>query len=567
MEPGQSSQHDNSLSFYERILGVIKNLPPFFPLAMVAYGLLVSTSQVDNRFYGGNAALVMIVGLYLAISILYLLNKWHLKKDSSTSTEALFAVIFHTLTAMFVLFISGFLNAFLVVWLLLMTSAYVSFRAKGYLLSFLALCVTALSVLFLHAQLSPEEQMAVLQGTLLTGSVAFIVTRIMVLRDHAQNALAKTRDSEQYQHERLLALINSMGDAVAATDEQGVIKVYNSTMLSLLDTNIDLNEKNIDQILQLRDKDNRPLSIITEAKQRKTMFSRNDVARKLNDGDALKLYVNVAPIQPGYQSHTERGYIIILRDITKEKSLEEERDEFVSVVSHELRTPVTIAEGNLSNIQIMSQRGAEKTAIAQAVNAAHEQIVYLSKLVNDLSTLAKAERGTGGQAEVIDLKNVLQEAHKEYSAQATAKRLQFNLDIAPNLPSIRANVLYLEEVMQNLITNAIKYTQAGSVTLKAHLVNGGVSIEVTDSGIGISKSDQTHVFEKFYRSEDYRTRESNGTGLGLYVCKKLAEKQGFKITMQSRLNHGSTFSLIIPASHVISAQVPTRPQPTAVPAK
>ena len=85
------------------------------------------------------------------------------------------------------------------------------------------------------------------------------------------------------------------------------------------------------------------------------------------------------------------------------------------------------------------------------------------------------------------------------------------------------------------------------------MAKGGVQIEVSDTGIGISKSDQKHIFEKFYRSEDYRTRESSGTGLGLYVCQKLAEKIGLDISFESRLNHGSTFTVLVPHNQTESA--------------
>jgi signal transduction histidine kinase len=106
--------------------------------------------------------------------------------------------------------------------------------------------------------------------------------------------------------------------------------------------------------------------------------------------------------------------------------------------------------------------------------------------------------------------------------------------------------LYLEEILQNFITNAIKYTQKGSVTLRIRKTREGVHFAVKDSGIGISKADQKRIFEKFYRSEDYRTRESSGTGLGLYVVQKLSHKLSTTIEVSSQLNHGSEFSFTLP---------------------
>ena len=136
--------------------------------------------------------------------------------------------------------------------------------------------------------------------------------------------------------------------------------------------------------------------------------------------------------------------------------------------------------------------------------------------------------------------------HEEYHKEASDKGLHLNLDLGATLGHVQASRLYLEELLQNFITNAIKYTDSGSVTISVKQKLGVVKFSVKDTGIGISRSDQSKIFQKFYRSEDYRTRESNGTGLGLYVASKLAHKLGTKIDFVSRLNHGSTFSISLP---------------------
>lgn len=100
--------------------------------------------------------------------------------------------------------------------------------------------------------------------------------------------------------------------------------------------------------------------------------------------------------------------------------------------------------------------------------------------------------------------------------------------------------------MQNLITNAIKYTQKGSITISILKKGDGIEFSVADTGIGISKSEHKKIFEKFYRSEDYRTRETKGTGLGLYIVKKLAEKLSTYIKLTSKLDQGSSFSFTLP---------------------
>ncbi|HEX5744031.1 MAG TPA: ATP-binding protein, partial [Candidatus Saccharimonadales bacterium] len=119
-------------------------------------------------------------------------------------------------------------------------------------------------------------------------------------------------------------------------------------------------------------------------------------------------------------------------------------------------------------------------------------------------------------------------------------------DPDPKLELLYSSKLYVREILQNFMTNAIKYTAKGRVTLAAKPNPKGVEFRVSDTGIGISKSDQERVFDKFFRSEDYRTREAKGTGLGLYVTMKLSRLVHAEITLESELNQGSTFTVFVP---------------------
>lgn len=533
----------NESSYYEKLLFVFRNAAAFLPLIMLVFGLFARQGYADDRYYQGD---LMLAGLVAAATLTASAIYWYTTKNRpSRLFEATANLAIHILTIMFVLYVSGFLSAFLAVWIILMVSSHITFGRKGFLISLAALCLNAGLMLYIYPNTVSGEQLEILQGVLVVVAISYVVIRIRAITERERSRLAESREQEVYQRERLMALVNSMGDAVISTDDNGVIKLYNSSLLSLLDTNLDLTGKSIDDILALKDKDGQRVLLVEEAKKAHSILTRSDLIHYFSDNDLVKLYINAAPIQPSFRSRAESGFIFILRDITKEKSLEEERDEFISVVSHELRTPVTIAEGNLSNIMLMLER-ADPQALKKAAGDAHEQIVYLAKLVNDLGTLARAERGTAGSPEPIDLAAMIQELYTTYEPEAKAKKLALNVDVAPELGEVTLNKLYLQEVMQNLVTNSIKYTQKGTITIRGTRTKDWVAISVADTGIGISQSDQRHIFEKFYRSEDYRTRQSSGTGLGLYVCRKLAEKMGLKIECVSRLNHGSTFTIIVP---------------------
>lgn len=352
------------------------------------------------------------------------------------------------------------------------------------------------------------------------------------------------------EHEEILTIVNNLADAVFSVDTSGVIRLYNAAGLNLLDTNTGVEGKKLNEVFTLEDEDGAPVDLF-KAVSAVHSVTVNDTFRMRTGDDSMRLEFTYAPIRSSFTAKSptgsQQGFVIIARDVTRLKSLEEERDEFISVVSHELRTPVTVAEGTISNAQFMLERKLSDTnALKRSLNEAHEQVVYLAKMVNDLSTLSRAERGVAAEPEIINIKDLAHDLYNEYHVEAQKASLHFNLELGAHLGFVNVSRLYLHELLQNFITNSIKYTKVGEVTLRIHSKNGDVLFEVADTGIGISKSDQAKVFNKFYRSEDYRTRETNGTGLGLYVTKKLAKKMGTAIELKSRLNHGSTFSFTLP---------------------
>jgi signal transduction histidine kinase len=200
----------------------------------------------------------------------------------------------------------------------------------------------------------------------------------------------------------------------------------------------------------------------------------------------------------------------------------------------------------------------------------HQNIVFLSELIQDLTTLSRAERDTLKlKHELVNTAEFAHELARDYRVQAEAKKLKLEVQIPKTIKNIVTSEHELREILQNFLTNAIKYTPKGTVTLEVQESPDGVEFAVHDNGIGISATDKTKIFTKFYRSEDYRTRQTGGTGLGLYITRKLAEKLGVKITFTSRLNHGSTFKVLVPnnplhtEAEATAAAAQIGPQPVA----
>ncbi len=348
-------------------------------------------------------------------------------------------------------------------------------------------------------------------------------------------------------HERLTSLVNSMADGVIALDENLRVVLYNGAALNILDLNSTMANMQLAGIINLVDKNSQPISITQLVSDAKTPVSYRDYLILYPDKSTINLYLSIAPVHLGYGKRGGRGYVLLLRDITREKSLEEERDEFISVVSHELRTPIAISEGNVSNALLIAEKSSSSKQITDALKQAHDQIIFLSDMINDLSTLSRAERGKlTVEVTGINVHDLLQSLVNTYRPQAEQKGLQLSIELDPKLELLKSSELYVREILQNFVTNAIKYTEQGSVTLGANLQEGGVLFFVRDTGIGVSKADKERLFDKFFRSEDFRTRKNNGTGLGLYVTMKLSRLIHAEIDVESELNKGSTFKIFIP---------------------
>lgn len=526
---------------------IIRYAGLFVPIILVIYGLFILYGIIDTPHKVNMVGFYLMSFWWLAISVLQFVSK-----SKSALESALRLAAYHLLAGSYLIFISGIASPLVACWLLLLIASYVYFSKIGLQISLLSFVFVVVFDILIKQDIHPQvvtQDLVALVALLIIGVVTLSITKTQNVN---KKALTKSKRNEKTQRDRMLTIVNNLTDAVLSTDEDGVIRVYNAASLALLDTNDSLVGKSVGEIFKITDTEGKKINLIKELEALKSVQKRDDIVYTISKDDSMRLELTLAPIRSSYsvsrKSESREGYIIIMRDITKMKSLEEERDEFISVVSHELRTPITIAEGAISNALVMfDKKDIDQKLIKKSIESSHDQVVFLSGMVNDLSTLSRAERGVAAEVEEIDVKELAHTMLNRYSDKAKAKKLQLNLDTSARLGSVSASRLYLEELLQNLITNAIKYTEEGEVTISFRQRQDVITFAIKDTGIGISKSDQAKIFDKFYRSEDYRTRETGGTGLGLYISAKLARKLGVKVQLTSRLNRGSTFFFEMPA--------------------
>jgi signal transduction histidine kinase len=221
---------------------------------------------------------------------------------------------------------------------------------------------------------------------------------------------------------------------------------------------------------------------------------------------------------------------------------EQVRRDMTADIAHELRTPLAVMRGNLEAMQD-GVYPLDVEHLAPVLN----QVTLLTRLVEDLRTLALAEAGQLPlNKRPADLAALLRETLASFESQATAQQVTLQSEIAADLPSIEIDPDRVRQTIGILISNALRYTPSqGSITVTARSDRTSVTIEVTDTGSGIAPADLPYVFERFYRADKSRSRESGGSGLGLAIARSIVEAHGGSIAARSEAGHGTTISLVL----------------------
>lgn len=253
--------------------------------------------------------------------------------------------------------------------------------------------------------------------------------------------------------------------------------------------------------------------------------------------------VTAAPIR---SASAIAGAVMVLHDITEIRRLERARRDFVANISHEFRTPLTAIQGFAETLL----EGALEDAAngRRFLRIIHEHALRLGRLTEDLLKLARIEAGQlAPEMQPVAIDRILESCLETCRIKAGQKNLTVEADYASAMPLLNGDARLLQEVLQNLLENAIRYTGAGGrICMKASVRGSEMEISVADTGIGIPRADQQRIFERFYRADAARSRESGGTGLGLSIAKHLVEAHGGRIRVESEVGRGSTFYVYLP---------------------
>ncbi len=410
-------------------------------------------------------------------------------------------------------------------------------------------------------------EQAAIAPTVLIVTVPIVFSIIVWSHINQVSYLKQERDPAAYKqlsnelsdlaNESSEVVINAIGDGVLAIDSQGIIQLINPAAQSILGwTKHDALTLQYQSVLKLTGEDDKQLPDTMEPiKQALNMTQEirsNHLQAETKSGKKLSISLVASPLGPAGS-----GVIAVFRDVTKERAEEREQAEFISTASHEMRTPVASIEGYLG----LALNPATATIDDKArdfINKAHESAQHLGRLFQDLLDVSKAEDGRlSNNPTVIDIVEFTGDVVEGLQQKASDKGLQLTFKPGPSKrekgerrlsPVYHVNVDkdHIREIINNLTENAIKYTPSGEVSIDITGDNEHITISVTDSGIGIPAEDLSHLFQKFYRVDNTDTREIGGTGLGLYLCRRLAETIGGRVWAESTYKKGSTFFVQLP---------------------
>jgi PAS domain S-box-containing protein len=271
-------------------------------------------------------------------------------------------------------------------------------------------------------------------------------------------------------------------------------------------------------------------------------FSEEDIAVLQTMADQLAVAIENARLY----AEKERRTTTLAHALEQQQELERLQSEFIQNVSHELRTPLTIAQG-YAELLDCGELGELQPAQRESVAVIARQVRMLVKMVDDLTTILVAETHELSP-ESVDLVNLVHTLVDDFQVAAQRAGLSLAAEVASDVPQVSGDADHLRRVLDNLLYNALKFTPAGgSVTVRLWGNGMNVVLEVTDTGIGIPHDQLERIFERFYQVDGSTTRDYGGTGLGLALVKEIVEAYGGKVSVESKVGRGSTFTVTLPS--------------------
>lgn len=380
---------------------------------------------------------------------------------------------------------------------------------------------------------------------------------LSILFTEMESEVAKATDDLREHMVYLSAIIDNLADGLVVVSPTGSVTVINPAMREFFDLGdkeyvgfsaVDVFPTEVsDMTTTIRKCD-------SETQSAEIPLSRGRIGKAVGSSICIE--------EPARQC---LGGVVLIRDITREKELDQLKTDFISTVSHELRTPMTSVLGFAKIIKkkleqvvfpnLVSDAVVEKSVVQVQENM--EIIVSeaerLTELINDVLDIAKMEAGeVQWRDQVVFMGDVLRQSLDSTRGLWSVKGIEVLADVEEGLPPVRGDHSRLVQVLVNLISNAVKFTAKSPIVCRAHLDGSSVLVSVSDYGPGISRNDLDIIFDKFKQVGDTLTEKPTGTGLGLPICRQIIEHHGGRIWAESEPGKGSILIFSIPVARILA---------------
>jgi len=357
-----------------------------------------------------------------------------------------------------------------------------------------------------------------------------------------QRAITQQIAAEEFS---LRAILSSMVEGVLITSPQLRIQLTNGRLQQMFMLPRDPVGRTVMEVFR-----NHLLQQVIERTLRteQPQFEELEI-RGLDQFDARFFQVTSVGLRPR-ENEPLAGALVVFHDLTRIKSLESVRKDFVANVSHELRTPLSIITGYL---ETLLEGGEDKETGRRFLQVMHKHSQRLHLMVEDLLALSQLEsKQLSLRYELIDLQECVHRVLERFDSMIKEMDAVVSVDLPATLPKLEADPLRLEQVIFNLVENALKYGGPHGVKLKISAAYDGrdVIVRFEDNGPGIPLSDQPRVFERFYRVHKDRSRDAGGTGLGLSIVKHTVQAHGGSVVLESTPGAGAIFTVRLPVREV-----------------
>ena len=368
----------------------------------------------------------------------------------------------------------------------------------------------------------------------MTGSIGELSTKINSLA----RSLSELTISEQIQAEQLSTVIENSESGLVLIDEKGYIHVVNRKFISMFGkTPQDYIGYLYYDVLENEQIHHTVQETFLYEKHVKHLFSLSE--------NEEQIYLEIVGAPIFNERNMLKGAVLVIYDITEFKNIEVMRRDFVANVSHELKTPITSIKGFAETL--LDGAADDPEALDQFLHIIFEESKRIQLLIDDLLILSKLEKDESTiNVGPVEVGFVLDDILPVINQHAEQKNIDIQVDADKQL-TFEADEEKIKQILLNLLTNAISYTpEKGTVSLKIKESEDNVCLQVQDTGIGISKEALPRIFERFYRVDKDRSRDTGGTGLGLAIVKHIVEVHQGEITVESELGKGTTFSVLVP---------------------